>query len=937
LKAHVTRSASAAVLAVLACGALATSTTQAARIDTRGAGAPAARQAPARQSSVLHAPSGPPLLSSPGSSAGAQGAASGLGASFGEAESDGADASSSAPASGGDPLVENGLGSPLCGAGAGELSTASRRNCATSGFEAAGAPTGNYGLDVHIDTGTLGFTAATLEQDYLIGPVWMGLVWSVHTLVVALEWCFTLDLLSGSTMVGLERVLRGAQATFTRPWLVLALALASIAAAYNGLVRRRVAETLGQAALMLAMMAGGLWAVADPVGTVGALGRWVDAASVGTLGAAVDGSPANAPRTLAESMGGLFAGVVGAPWCYLEFGDVRWCTEPALLDPRLRATALRLAAAAVQGDRCGGSSPEAVCQALEGEQPRARLQSAALLRAARTNGELFLALPADQAARNSINDRASLLSALCGGSSDATDCHGPTASQAEFRTQGSTAARVGGLLMIALGALGMLLLLGYIALHLLGSELIGLVYLLLAPVAVIAPALGDGGRAAFRVWAARLIGAVSSKLLFSFLLGVVLLLTRTLMERYTLGWWTRWLLVSALWWGAYLQRRRVLGFIHGDRSRVGPLAAGARNDVGAQFAGHARAARHESIARRVQRQLESPLAVARAAQRVRAKRAKPPAVEPREPQERTGIQPARVSTSRQEARMLEREHEQAHADIADAQRAHARIGAREAQLNRIRRAQARAAGAGDTRRAAALAVRAQRVEGELTRAQERLNAARRTASAGERARRTTGKPYTRDELAERSRFLDAQAALPTSAHRDTVALHDAVGAAAHRSAAGAPRAAPAAGSGAQPRPRRDYAALASLAGYGREQYEQLEPRRRREARLQIDRALAQRREWSAASASGAARSVSAASSVSAGGAGEPRTTANARRHGPASGGGAHGSQARAVRPAGDSDGPRPRARAAPVRRESPVMRDAHEVAQRRKRQLGYDR
>ncbi len=906
--ARVTQSASAAALSALACAALATSATQAAQVHAHDAGAPAARKGPARQGSARqgsapHAPSGPPLLSSPDSSAGAPGAASELGPSFGEAEPGGADASSSAPSSGGDPLVENGLGSPLCGAGASELSAVSRRNCSTSGFEAAGAPTGNYGLDVHIDTGTLGFTAATLEQDYLIGPVWMGLVWSAHTLVVALEWCFTLDLLSGSTMADLERALQGAQAAFTRPWLVLALALASIAAAYNGLVRRRVAETLGQVALMLAMMAGGLWTIADPAGTVGALGRWVDAASAGTLGAVVEGSPAHASRTLADSMRGLFAGVVGAPWCYLEFGDVRWCTEPAQLDPRLRAAALRLAAAAAQGGRC--SSPEAACQALEGEQPRARLQSAALLRAAQTNGELFLALPADQAARNSINDRASLLSALCGGSSDATDCRGPTASQAEFRTQGATAARVGGLLMISLGALGMLLLLGYIALHLLGSELIGLVYLLLAPVAVVAPALGDGGRAAFRAWAARLVGAVTSKLLFSFLLGVVLLLTRTLMELYTLGWWTRWLLVSALWWGAYFQRQRVLGFVHGDRTHIGPLAAGARGSGGGQLAGHAHAARHESIARRVQRQFDSPLAAVRAAQWVRAKRAKPPAVEPRKPRERTGVSRTRVSASKQAAHMLEYEHEQARADIADTPRAQAQVGARQAQLNRIRHAQARAAGAGDTRRAAALAVRAQRVEDEVTRAQARVNAARQTASAGERALRATGKPYTREQLAERGRFLDAQAALPASAQPAS----------------------------AQSPPRRDYAALASLAGYAREQYQQLDPRRRREARLQIDRELAQRRRWSAASATFAAGSVPAGS-VSAG---DPHTTANAHRRGPASGRGTHGPQTRAAQSVGGSDGPQPRARAAPARRESTVMRDAHEVAQRRKRQLGYDR
>ncbi|HEY3759082.1 MAG TPA: hypothetical protein VGL37_04935 [Solirubrobacteraceae bacterium] len=869
-----------------------------------GCGAPAAaRKAPAhaRNTTAPRAPSGPPLVTS----------APGAQAFTGEGASPTADASSSAPASGGDPLVENGLGSPLCGDGADALSAASRANCATSGFEAAGAPTGDYGLDVHIDTGALGFTAATLEQDYLIGPVWMGLVWIVHTLVVALEWCFTLDLLGGSTMDGLERSLRDAQTGFTRPWLVLALALASIAAAYNGLVRRRVAETLGQVALMVAMIIGGLWVIADPVDTVGALGRWVDAASVGTFATVVEGSPARAPRTLADSMGGLFAGVIDAPWCYLEFGDVSWCSEPALLDPPLHAAALRIAAAAQPPSNCGADSiSPTVCQALEGEQPAARAQSARLLRSARTNGELFLALPADQAARNSINDRASLLSVLCGGSSDATDCRGPTAQEAEFRTQGGTASRVGGLLLISLGALGMLLLLGFIALHLLGSELIGLIYLLLAPVAVIAPALGDGGRAAFRAWAARLVGAVTSKLLFSFLLGVVLLLTRTLMALPTLGWWTRWLLVSSMWWGAYCQRRLVLGFFQGELRAAGDRPGGAGQRMAAVRAEH-----RDSVARRVQRQLESPIATARAARWVRGKLARPaPGVAPGGVREdgagvgagasggagAGGSARARAAEMGQATLMLEREYQAAREELADAPRVQAQIRAKSAQLVRIQAAQDAAESAGDKRRVAALSFRAERVEGEIARDGERLSNARQTVSGGERSRRGNRDRAARAAVKQRARFLDAQAALPAGGRRVAQAhVHGGAGAGTQSSI----------GDRAPSISRRDYAALASLVGYGREQYEQLDPRHRREARLRIDRELAQRRERLVGSTSGAAVRREDQTRVAA-----RVTSASPQR----------------VSSAADASPSRSVA-------ESPVMRDAHEVARGRKRQLGYDR
>jgi len=208
------------------------------------------------------------------------------------------------------------------------------------------------------------------------------------------------------------RGLRETQATFTRPWLVLALAVAAVLALYHGIVRRQVSETLGQVVLMGVMMLGGFWVIINPLGTVGALGAWANQASLGTLGAVVAGTPAAPDRTLGESMESVFSGTIGGPWCYLEFGDVRWCDEPGQLDSRLQADARRI----VAKDRVKLGS-----------------QSVEELRDAKTNGELFLALPANGPQRNSINESGSLLHTLCGGSEE--PCHGPTAEEAEFRTQ----------------------------------------------------------------------------------------------------------------------------------------------------------------------------------------------------------------------------------------------------------------------------------------------------------------------------------------------------------------------------------------------------------------------------------------------------------------------------------------------------------------------
>jgi hypothetical protein len=842
-----------------------------------------------RPAPVHRAPTGPPLTS--GSGAGTT-----------------EDASASAAPSGGDPLVGNGLGSPLCSNGAGaELSAASTRNCRTSGFEASQAPTGNYAFDVHINTGPLGQNGDTLEQDFVISPVWMALVWIVHALIAALEWCYTIDLLNSSAMSGVARGLREAQATFTQPWLVIALAVAAVLALYNGLIRRRVAETLGQALLMGAMMVGGLWVIANPTGTVGALGEWANQASLGTLGAVTDGTPAHPERTLADSMRGLFNGVIAAPWCYMEFGDVGWCSNPTRLDPRLRAAGLRIATGEQLLIGCKlNNSLISLCVAPGSAQAKALNQSQELLRGARTNGELFLALPANGPGRNAIKESGSLFNVLCGGKEE--PCKGPTAAQAEFRTQSGTQARLGGLFLITIGALGMVLLIGFIALHLLGAAIISLFYLLLAPAAVIAPALGDGGRAAFRGWATRLLGAVMAKLIYSFLLGVVLMMGRILMGLGALGWWTQWLLLSVLWWGAFRHRHQVLRFAQGTGTGAGSREHGVG---GLRLASRLMAARELGRAGGMVRRKLSPPA---------------PSAEKRQQIVATARGHAKDIEDKQAGSSLEHDFREAQARVKDAPAIQAGISDKQTQLARIQRehavAQAKAEEAKSAReaalktpnvssvgrkraaarfgpqeqshrkRAAKLQGRMDRIQGEIAGEQSSLTAARQTVSAGEKAKEATGNPYIREQSEERAKFLAAQAALP-------------------------------------PGKQRDYAAMAGLAKYGRREFEGLDPQSQRATRLEIDRELARQK-----AANATARDMAAS------GEGSLRRREQHR---------VKGSFDRTVEQKMGAEGhklpssvrPKPSAVDSHLRdsarAQSDVVRRAREVAEQRKRQLDAER
>jgi hypothetical protein len=697
---------------------------------------------------VKKAPSGPPL-------------GTGTGAAVNGQE----EASASAQPSGGDPLAGNGLDSPLCGDAAEDgLPGGAARDCRISGFEGAQAPTGNYAFDVHINDGLahLGNGMAVLLQD-VSQYWWTALVAFVRGLIVILDWCFTVDLLNSHAMSGLARALRATQATFTQPWLALVLAIAAVLALYHGLIGRRVAETLGEALLTMAMMAGGLWVIVNPAGTVGALGEWANEASLGTLAATVGGSPDHPYRTLAESNQEVFSAAIDDPWCYLEFGEVSWCSDPTRLDRPLHEAALRIAR----------------------EPEHAPGKSAVLLRGARTNGELLLALPANEAARNSINDDWSLLQVLCGGSEE--PCHGPTASEADFRNQSGTWPRVIGLGFISFGLVGMLLLLGFIALRLLHAAIMSLIYLLVTPLAVLAPALGESGRAAFGMWATRLLGAIVSKLVFSFLLGAILTVQRVILSVHLFGWFTQWLFVAALWWIAYARRHRIFEISFGGTGK-----------------------QHSSIVRRLGGALESRTGIASAHWVKRRLSAPGPSVERRRRLAQAGAERAKQMADAQVGRSFAQEYGAARAQVDGGRETQARISAKQARLGRMRAehaaAQERAQAAGHgveasrhRKRAVRLQGRMQRLQVEIDADQSELAGARQTVRDGELATSTTGKPYTRAQGAEYGRRLDEEA---------------------ERS-----------------RGERDYAGIAGIAGYTRGDYQRLDSRAQREARLKIDREL----------------------------------------------------------------------------------------------------
>lgn len=236
-------------------------------------------------------------------------------------------------------------------------------------------------------------------------------------------------------------------------------------------------------------------------------------------------------------------------------------------------------------------------------------------------------------------------------------------------------------------------------------------------------------------------------------------------------------------------------------------------------------------------------------------------------------------------RLIDTERRDAQRRLEEEGRRETRLAAKRTQLERLQAEQRRAAVAGNARRAAELAGRSARLENEIGTEQRQLVDARRLS--GGRSGRRSDRAVEPEQARELNAFLDAQAELPGSLR---------------------PRGTRGEG--------RDYARLAPLIGIGRARYEGLGPGPQREARLAIDRELTLRGQLKKTAGqqlglTGHQRADDKAPGADAG----PDLAAHiGARH----------------RPGEVTSG-------ADATRESSVMRDAREVAARRKRQLGLNR
>lgn len=484
-----------------------------------------------------------------------------------------------------DPLSGLGIRNPVCDEPSQIHAAATRSACQITGTPETTYPTSDYGFDVFIPTGVThpigDFTAGFVT---ILNGIWLGLLFVLKLVLTLLGLAFGLNpFTDGPTMARISAAVSRVYATVTEPWLSALVICAGITLAWRGLVSRDVTGSVAGTIAAVAMVVLGLWVVHAPRETVGRLASFSNQVALSVIAAPQSGSLAAPTASYAETMGHVWSRLVEVPFAGLDFSDVDWALGPPPEE------AVRKADEAFCEDN---SSLTALADlqhiGIETEGQCAAFAEKRFGRPRRVI-DLYLRSSPGSAARQALWDYFD---------KDEGDHY-----KAKVAAQGGDGVitRLSMLGLFAIGLLGAMLLLAWLAVRLLTQAAIAFVLLLALPFALFFPLLGDWGRRSFRRFGLALIGAVLAKVIYAAFLSIVLLGIVVLGSVDGAGGSaTGFLLSAAFAWAVYLKRHELIGWISvGEHERLAGLGMGGLAGFAlgrGALRGSARAARSATVA-----------------------------------------------------------------------------------------------------------------------------------------------------------------------------------------------------------------------------------------------------------------------------------------------------------------------------------------------------
>jgi hypothetical protein len=481
-------------------------------------------------------------------------------------------------------------------------------------------PLSNYKLDEHFTAISAGVFSGIdvsgllpMIAYFFADLAWQGTAWLANTLIDLFGFAFSLDLLNGSSATGgagaLGPVARAIhsiyQTVFGGPWMVAAISVAGLWAMWKALIQRRYAETAGQLALSLAYVAIALLFVWQPAQTIGRASELTNSMSGAFLSIAKDGTPGSQEEAKQAGADQLFGLLVAQPWSVLEFGGLEHCV------------------------RAGGEGePESVAVQPLPEEAARRLESGEQVSAGgktcinnlKKYGAHFLRFGAESDERNEEFE------ALQKGDASKLPGADPSKGKGDYRLGPADAPAAAamekggqyGRLLVAvfvfLCELGAFILLGALSLGVILAQVLLLLFLAFAPVALVAAVIPGRGHQFFKGWLQKLASLLLRKAAYSLLLAILLAVCAAISAATSeLGWEFSFGLQCIFFWTVFAQRRsltegllgvvtgpgapggdRALGLLalyYGGRSAAGAATRGPRRAAGAAVGAPRRAAR----------------------------------------------------------------------------------------------------------------------------------------------------------------------------------------------------------------------------------------------------------------------------------------------------------------------------------------------------------
>ena len=403
-------------------------------------------------------------------------------------------------------------------------------------------PLSAYALDYHVDVGvTEPEGVPPMIAQWAAAQLWSATSLLVKATIDLFTWAFSLDLLGGATgaLAPIGEAITGLyENVIGEAWMVVAILVAGIWGIWKALVQRRYTETAGALGLSVLFVLIALFFVYQPERTVGEASRWTNTLSLAFLSGANRGSlddPQQAKHQVADH---LFETLVYRPWIVLEFGGLRHCVDTDRLDedgfprpvgPHDSTRDVCRDHLRPGRDGYGGYAPRYLRQAPGSEERKAEYD-------ALREGEA----PSSDAQFDGYRV-------------DKADAPAVDAQQAGGAFQRLTFSAV-----VFLGALGAVALLGFLSLAVMLAQVVALVLLGFAPVALIIEIFPGAGHEFFRGWLAKLATAVFIKALYSLVIAIVVAVSAALTAATgSLGFLFAFGLQTLFFWAIFVYRKQI--------------------------------------------------------------------------------------------------------------------------------------------------------------------------------------------------------------------------------------------------------------------------------------------------------------------------------------------------------------------------------------------